>query len=111
MPFTTTLSVLEFIVLCGLCTAEVAGFRWRELDVEDDCWRIPAERMKSRKEHYVPSSAPAFALLPALDSGRTAYELVLPSGTGAVIWDGTFSHQLCKTGCAREQVCTHGFRS
>jgi integrase len=75
------------------------------------CWRIPAARMKSRKEHHVPLSAPALALLLALDSERDPDELVFPSGSGKVIWDGTFSYQLRKMGYKRERVCTHGFRS
>ncbi|MBC7705090.1 MAG: integrase arm-type DNA-binding domain-containing protein, partial [Rhodoferax sp.] len=33
---------------------EVMGAQWSELDLDKALWRIPAERMKGRKEHTVP---------------------------------------------------------
>jgi integrase len=45
---------LEFIILCGSRSSEVTCMTWQEIDFEARVWRIPAERMKARKEHHVP---------------------------------------------------------
>ena len=41
----------EFLVLTASRSGEVRGARWAEIDVEGGEWTIPAERMKSRREH------------------------------------------------------------
>ena len=43
---------LEFTVLTAARTGEVLGARWDEVD--GNVWTIPAERMKSGKQHKVP---------------------------------------------------------
>ena len=40
--------------------------RWREIDLEAALWAIPAQRMKAGKEHRVPLSGEALALLRAV---------------------------------------------
>lgn len=59
---------LLFTVLTAARTGEVRGMAWSE--VVGDVWVIPAARMKSRREHRVPLSAAAQAVLagvPRLD--------------------------------------------
>src|SRR5262249_5291938 len=54
---------LEFAVLPAARTGEVIGARWAEIDWETQIWTVPAARMKARKEHRVPLSPRAVALL------------------------------------------------
>jgi integrase len=54
---------LEFLILTVARTSEVIGTRWREVDEKARLWTIPAERMKREREHRVPLSAPALAVL------------------------------------------------
>jgi len=42
---------------------EVMGARWEEIDLEAAIWRIPAGRMKKRKEHVIPLPRQAVELL------------------------------------------------
>lgn len=42
---------LMWLTLCR--PNEAIGARWNEIDLEAGIWRIPAERMKKRKEHVV----------------------------------------------------------
>lgn len=42
---------------------EVVEAEWSEIDLEAALWRIPAERMKKRKEHLIPLPHQALALL------------------------------------------------
>ncbi|MCC6209545.1 MAG: tyrosine-type recombinase/integrase [Burkholderiales bacterium] len=37
-------------------TNELIGARWQEFDLDAGEWRVPAERTKSRREHFVPLS-------------------------------------------------------
>jgi integrase len=54
---------LEFTVLTATRTGEVIGARWSEINFAERLWTIPAERMKSGKEHRVPLTDAAFAIL------------------------------------------------
>ena len=54
---------LGFLVLTAARTTEVIGTRWGEVDLDAGMWTVPAERMKAGREHRVPLSTPALALL------------------------------------------------
>jgi integrase len=55
---------LQFTILTAARTVEVIGLTWREIDTDKfSTWTIPKERMKARREHRVPLSAEAAALL------------------------------------------------
>jgi integrase len=54
---------LEFLILTASRTGEVLGARWSEIDVSEKVWTLPAERMKSGKQHRVPLSEPAIEVL------------------------------------------------
>ncbi len=56
-------SALEFTILTATRTNETICATWREFDLEDEVWTIPAERMKAEKEHRVPLSKRAIALV------------------------------------------------
>jgi integrase len=55
---------LMWLTLCR--PNEVIRARWEEIDLEAALWRIPAERMKKRKEHVIPLPRQATELLRTL---------------------------------------------
>lgn len=57
---------LKLTILTAARTSEVLQARWAEFDLERELWVIPPERMKAGKEHRVPLSEPAMAILRAL---------------------------------------------
>jgi integrase len=57
---------------------EAAEAKWAEFDLEKAIWRIPAERMKKRKEHTVPLPSQAVEMLQALHSITGKYTHVFP---------------------------------
>ena len=57
---------LEFTILTAARTAETTGARWSEIDLIAKVWTIPAERMKADREHRVPLSDRAVAVLEEL---------------------------------------------
>jgi integrase len=57
---------LELLINTAARTSEVLGARWAEFDLGAALWTIPADRMKSGKEHRVPLSEPVIRLLKAI---------------------------------------------
>lgn len=81
---------LEFAALTAARSGEARGATWDELDLDVAIWTIPAARMKMDKEHRVPLSPAAVALLDALPRFEGS-ELLFPSPRGAQMSDMTLS--------------------
>ncbi len=77
---------LEFVLLTAARSGEVRGATWAEFDLEKALWTVPAERMKARKEHRVPLSAAALALLNALPRVEGT-EFVFPAPRAGALSD------------------------
>jgi integrase len=73
---------VEFAILTACRSGEVRGAKWSEFDIEKKIWTIPAERMKAKREHEVPLSSSALALLNDLPE------------TGDLVFSGTKGQQL-----------------
>jgi integrase len=54
---------LEFTILSAARSGEVLGMHWEELDHDKKLWTIPASRMKMGREHRVPLSPRAWAII------------------------------------------------
>jgi integrase len=61
---------LEFLILTAARSGEVLGSTWSEMDLENSVWTIPAKRMKAGKEHRVPLSPRALAIVKELHETR-----------------------------------------
>ena len=68
---------LELAVLTATRTSEVLNARWTEFDLDAGLWTIPPERMKARRDHRVPLSKPALAIIKQLWAARSP-EFVFP---------------------------------
>ena len=60
---TSTKLALEFLVLTAARSGEVREAVWDEIDLDNRLWVIPASRMKAKRAHRVPLSAPAITIL------------------------------------------------
>jgi integrase len=81
---------LEFVALTALRSKEVRGATWDEIDMDKALWVIPAARMKMGREHRVPLSDRALALLAALPR-LEGNPLVFPAARGGMLSDMTLS--------------------
>jgi integrase len=81
---------LEFLALTATRSQEVRGALWGEIDLDKALWVIPGSRMKMSKEHRVPLSARAVALLQALPR-LEGNPLVFPAARGGMLSDMTLS--------------------
>ena len=98
---------LEFAVLTVARSGEVRGATWAEFDLEKALWTVPAERMKAGREHRVPLTAPALALLAALPKGK-ADEPVFAAPSGGMLSDMTLTAVMRRMAL---DAVPHGFRS
>jgi integrase len=75
---------LQLMILTFARTSELRAARWSEMENLDDSeplWRIPANRMKTRREHIVPLAPQAVAVLRELRElpGSAASPFLFPS--------------------------------
>ena len=100
---------LEFTILTAARTGEVLGSRWEEIDLQTKVWTVPASRMKAGREHRVPLSRAAIALLKNMRStGRN--DLVFPGERrGKPLSNMSMLMTLRRMG--RNDLTAHGFRS
>jgi integrase len=70
---------LEFLILTATRTGETLGATWDEVDIGAKLWTIPAGRMKAGKEHRVPLSDAALAVLKEMREIRHS-DYVFPGG-------------------------------
>lgn len=92
--------------------SELREGRWSEIDFDKALWTIPAERMKKHREHTVPLSEPAFALLRELHKLTGSDGLMFPSPTkrGQALSPNVLNIALKHLGYAKRHS-PHGFRS
>jgi integrase len=74
-----TICAVKVLFMTFLRVGSMAPMRWSELDYEHDLWVIPAERMKSGKEHLVPLTEPLKDVLNSLRTTCGDGEFVFPS--------------------------------
>ena len=105
----TAARALEFLILTATRTSEAIGVRWDEIDQDKALWVIPADRMKTGKEHRIPLSAPALAIIKQLAKTKES-EFVFP---GVKKGKALSTNALLKhlTRMDRNDITAHGFRS
>jgi len=102
-----SIRALELTILTACRTGEVIGARWPEIDLDAAVWTIPASRMKANRQHRVPLSGAAVALLEALPCVEEGY--VFPS-----VRYGKHISQMAMLEALRGMrpgLTVHGFRS
>jgi integrase len=63
----TAALALEVCILTAARSGEILGMRWSEVDLKQKIWTVPATRMKAGREHRVPLSSRATAILQQLE--------------------------------------------
>ena len=104
-----TARALEFTILTAVRTGDALGARWSEINFSDRTWTIPAERMKAEREHRVPLSDAALAILTPLAETRRG-EFVFP-GMKPKKPLSNMSMLMLLRRMGRGDLTAHGFRS
>lgn len=81
---------LEFAALTAARSGEVRGMSWSELDLDRALWIVPASRMKMDREHRVPLSSQALALLSGIER-QSGSDFVFSAPRGGALSDMALS--------------------
>lgn len=105
---------LKLLMLTFVRPGELRFARWDEFDFDRAIWRIPPHRMKMRREHVVPLSTQALAIIEQIRpiSGRA--ELLFPGNRGAdrPLSDVTFLKAFQIMGYVGDKkIVPHGMRA
>ncbi len=101
---------LEFAILTAARTGEVLGARWAEIDEKEKVWTVPPERMKSGREHRVPLSTQALAVLARVRQLSDGKGLIFPNANKRKQLSNMAMLATLKR-MKRGDLTSHGFRS
>lgn len=116
----------QLLLLTGQRRAEVASMRWPQIDLDKKTWIIPREGTKSDREHEVPLSDLAVAVLKSLPrikdqdhvlgtgrrgdkplSGYAGGKRKLDKASGVTSWGYHDLRRTCASGMARLNIAPH----
>ena len=102
---------LEFITHTFVRPGELRSAEWKDIDLDNAIWRIPAEKMKMNEEHLVPLSNQMIALLNEVKGISGSYELVFPSthDRQRLMSENTLTYAIRKR--LKFDATAHGFRT
>jgi integrase len=106
----------EFTILTCARTGETLGAVWSEFDLDEALWTVPANRIKAGREHQVPLSKQAMAVLRKVRAitekigGDVAKSsLVFPNKSGKRLGSRVLAETLERM--EFRDITVHGFRS
>ena len=104
-----TARAMEFLILSATRMSETLNAVWKEIDLYERMWTIPVSRMKAGREHRVPLSARAIAILTDMAEIRQS-DFVFPGAKkGEPFSPMALPKLLDRMGYA--DITVHGFRS
>jgi integrase len=102
-------SALEFQILTVARPGNALGARWSEFDRKAAVWTIAGDDMKGEKEHKVPLSAAAIAVLDRMEKIRNGKFVFYSPVSGRPLSDAATGAVLDRMN--RHDIVPHGFRS
>jgi len=98
---------LEFTILTACRSGEVRGTIWDEVDLDGRVWTVPAARMKARRDHRVPLSDRALAILKSVPR-MDGCPYLFPAARGGRLSDMALTAVMRRMNV---DAVPHGFRS
>jgi integrase len=92
---------------------ELRQAEWSEIDLPAAVWRIPAGRMKQRREHVVPLSRQSLALFQQMCAMTGDQRYVFPAlgNPTKPMSENTLTSALRRMGFKADEMTAHGFRA
>ena len=100
---------LELTILTAARSGEILGMGWSEVDLDKKIWTVPANRMKAGREHRVPLSERAVAILRQLADIKTGDFVYPGQRKNRPLSNRTMNNTLHRM--TADTVTVHGFRS
>lgn len=112
--FERTRRAVKLSLLTFCRPGEIRQARWPDIDFEEALWTIPGDKMKSRRDHIVPLSKQALAVLKEQkeETGHISTDYVFPSQIRPKqsMSDGTVNRAIERLGYG-ETMVAHGVRA
>ena len=105
----TAALALELCILTATRSGEVLNAKWSEIDLAKAVWTIPATRMKAGREHRIPLTARAAAILTSVHK-LPHNDYVFPGNARGKPLSSKVMRMLLKR-MNRADITVHGFRS
>jgi integrase len=104
---------IRFQILTMTRPGEVRGAKKQEFDLDRSTWTIPPERTKMRREHVVPLSGQAKAIIEAYWPVIDGVEHLFPSlnSNRKQLSENAFNSAIRRIGYSKDEVTAHGFRA
>lgn len=106
-------SALKLAPLVFMRPGNLRSARWSEIDFQSAEWRVPVERMKSDRQHIVPLSRQALAILRDLHpktSGEGDFVFPNRDHRDSCMSENTINGALHRLGYSKEDLTGHGLR-
>ena len=106
-------TALKLTPLLLVRPGELRRMEWGELDLIEKEWLIPAEKMKRKKDHYVPLASQVVSLLENLKYHTGKGRYVFPSHRSfqRPMSENAVLYALRGLGIDKDQATPHGFRA
>jgi integrase len=102
---------IQMLILTGTRRNEVGHMRWLEIDEDRRLWTLPAGRTKNAREHAIPLSLQAWALIEARPRFAGCPFVFSADGNGAVNnWDKVKHRISARAGIAADRWRLHDLR-
>lgn len=109
--YRTTSIAVELLLLTFVRTVELRKAEWHEFDLDAALWRLPAERMKMKREHLVPLAPQVVRLLRELKEWTGNRNFLFPNyrNSSDCMTATTVNRALERMGYGGK-LSAHGFR-
>ena len=110
---TVTRCALQLATLVFVRPGELRHAEWTEIHIDLSEWRIPASKMKMKRDHIVPLSMQAIETLEEVQHLTGSGRYIFPSTLTASrpMSENTVNSALRRLGYTKEEMTGHGFRS
>lgn len=108
-----TLAALRLLPHVFVRPGELRHAEWSEFDLDNAIWTIPEHKTKMRREHRVPLSRQALAIISSIETDARLSPLVFPSlrSVKRPMSENTINAALRRLGYAQDEMTGHGFRA
>ncbi|WP_319542197.1 tyrosine-type recombinase/integrase [uncultured Pseudodesulfovibrio sp.] len=108
-----TRCALKLAALTFVRPGELRHAEWAEIDFEKKEWRIPAEKMKMKRQHIISLSRQAIAVFKEMELVTGYGRYIFPSerSKDRAMSNNTVNAALRRMGYTKEEMTGHGFRS
>lgn len=106
-------AALKIQALCFARPGETRSMEWGELDIQNAIWTIPAAKAKMRREHHIPLSHQAVAVITQMKEFYGDGSYVFPSMMSGkkLLSENSMNSALRRMGVGGDEHTAHGFRS